>query len=67
MERRVAREMLLDVLATRFGPCDGSLVQDVEGVLDAERLRGLAQRALRVSSLAEFRLELSGQGRRSDG
>ena len=61
LERRVAaRDFLLDVLTTRFGQCDASLVQEIEAVLDADRLRGLAQRALRVASLSEFRSTLSG-------
>ena len=60
--RVAARDFLLDVVTTRFGPCDASLVREVDAVLDADRLRGLAQRALRVASLAEFRGALSGQG-----
>ena len=62
LERRVAaRDLLLDVLTTRFGPCDASLMRDVEAVMDADQLRGLAQRALRAGSLAEFRNALPGQ------
>jgi len=54
-----AREILLDVLAARFGACDESLVRAVEILSDAVRLRQLAREAMQASSLADFRRGLT--------
>jgi flagellar biosynthesis/type III secretory pathway protein FliH len=54
-----AREILLDVLAARFGACDESMLRTVELVSDPERLRRLAQLALRATSLGDVWRDLS--------
>ncbi len=54
-----AREFLLDVLAVRFGACDESMLRTVELVSDPERLRRLAQLALRATSLGDVWRDLS--------
>ena len=54
-----AREMLLGILTARFGPCDDATVQAIQGLSDGSELMRLAQGAIHVGSLADFRREVS--------
>jgi len=58
-----AREMLLGILTARFGPCDDATVQAIHALSDGSELMRLAQGAIRVGSLADFKREV---GKRRD-
>ncbi len=49
-----ARELLLDQLAERFGPCSEGLRTRVQSIQDEAQLRQLGRAILKVSTLAEF-------------
>ncbi|MBL8221819.1 MAG: hypothetical protein JNL62_21460 [Bryobacterales bacterium] len=51
------REMLLDVLATRFGSVDAELVARIQQMQSSPELKALAHRALLASSLQELGLD----------
>jgi hypothetical protein len=53
-----AREMLLGILTARFGPCDDATVQAIQALSDGSELMRLAQGAIHVGSLADFRREV---------
>jgi hypothetical protein len=57
-----ARELLLGILTTRFGPCDAATTQAMEALSDGSELMRLAQLAMKVQSMADFRRDLCGGG-----
>jgi flagellar biosynthesis/type III secretory pathway protein FliH len=48
------RELLLDQVAERFGPCSEGLRTRVQSIQDEAQLRQLGRAILKVSTLAEF-------------
>ncbi len=49
-----ARELLLDLIRVRFGPCTPALRNRVEAIQDEARLRELALAVVTIPSLSEF-------------
>lgn len=57
--RKTMREMILQVLETRFGAVPLPVVELLDATADEQRLRGLNTEAVRCSSLDDFRARLA--------
>ena len=55
-----AQELLLDLLAERFGPCSDGLRQRIEAIRDEARMRQLARAVLTGPNLPEFEARIDG-------
>lgn len=53
-----ARDLLLDLVSDRFGPCGDAVRVRVDAIQSEARLRALARAVLTISTLAEFESQL---------
>lgn len=53
-----ARDLLLDLVSDRFGPCGDAVRARVDAIHNEARLRALARAVFTISTLAEFESQL---------